>query len=277
MALGRRSHEQRRAERAGSGSRPPSWCSPSPPAWPPGVVASDLAAAWILAGTALAATLVLLAGAPSRGTGAPAWRLLGLGLGLWAGGLTAVAATFEDGVARGDAQRRRRARSWPACSSSGAALVIMALDRSLRDDWIARIDAVIVGRRRRRRPARVPLAASSAPPTSRPTAWPSGIAAGVLTSFLVGAAVRLAITGRVAPGLGALRDRGGARAGRRVDPPAHLPARAHRERPGSGRRRASASPPPSCWPPPPSTPRPPASPSASTAPPTSSPTPASPC
>src|SRR6187549_2197457 len=65
-----------------------------------GIVRSDLAAAWILAGTALLATLVLLAGAPSRGTGAPAWRLMGLGLGLWAGGLTAVAATFEDGVPR---------------------------------------------------------------------------------------------------------------------------------------------------------------------------------
>ena len=48
-----------------------------------GVVSSDLAAAWILAGTALFSTLALLAGAPSRGSGAPAWRLLGLGLGLW--------------------------------------------------------------------------------------------------------------------------------------------------------------------------------------------------
>ena len=158
-----------------------------------GVVASDLAAAWILAGTALFATLVLLAGAPPRGPVAPAWRLVGLGLGLWAAGLTAVAATFDDGVPR----ITPNVADGPQLAGLllvGAGLVIMALDRAMRDDWIARIDAVIVGVG-----AGVVLIAFL---------WPElraaglnadglavGIAAGVLSAFLVGAAVRLAITG----------------------------------------------------------------------------------
>ena len=158
-----------------------------------GLVASDLASAWILAGTALVATLVLLAGAPTRGPVAPAWRLVGLGLGLWAAGLTAVAATFDGGVP----QITPNVADGPQLAGLllvGAGLVIMALDRAMRDDWIARIDAVIVGVG-----SGVVLVAFL---------WPElraaglnadglavGIAAGVLAAFLVGAAVRLAITG----------------------------------------------------------------------------------
>jgi diguanylate cyclase (GGDEF)-like protein/PAS domain S-box-containing protein len=158
-----------------------------------GVVTSDLAAAWILAGTGLCATLILLAGAPSRGTGAPAWRLVGLGLALWSGGLTAVAATFEDGVAR-ETPNIADGPQLAGLLLVGAALVIMALDRSLRDDWIARIDAVIVGVG-----TGVVLVAFLWPELRaadlRGDGLAVGIAAGVLSSFLVGAAVRLAITG----------------------------------------------------------------------------------
>ena len=55
----------------------------------------------------------------------------------------------------------------------GSALVIMALDRSLRDDWIARIDAVIVGVGRRRRPRRLPVARAARRRPRRRRRWPS--------------------------------------------------------------------------------------------------------
>ncbi len=158
-----------------------------------GIVTSDLLSAWILAGTALLSTLVLLAGAPSRGAGAPAWRLVGLGLGLWAAGLTAVAATFEDGSPR-VVPNVADGPQLAGLLLVGCALVIMALDRSLRDDWIARIDAVIVGVG-----AGVVLVAFLWPELRAADltteAMAVGIATGVLAAFLVGAAVRLAITG----------------------------------------------------------------------------------
>ena len=159
-----------------------------------GVVSSDLASAWILAGAALFSSLVLLAGAPRAGGGASMWRLLGLGMGLWGGGLTTVAATYGGDMAQVPLPNLADGPRLVGLGLVGIAVILMALERALRDDWNARIDAAIVGIG-----AGVVLVAFL---------WPElrtadvagggvavGIAAGVLAAFLVGAAVRLAITG----------------------------------------------------------------------------------
>jgi diguanylate cyclase (GGDEF)-like protein/PAS domain S-box-containing protein len=157
-----------------------------------GVIGSDLAAAWILAGSGLFSALVLLAGSPPGAAGW--WRLLGLGMGLWAGGLTAVASTFEDGSARVSLPNVADGPELLGLGLIGLAGIFMALDRAVRADWIARVDAAIVGIG-----TGLVLAVFL---------WPElraadldgdvvalAIAAGALASFLVSAAVRLAITG----------------------------------------------------------------------------------
>jgi len=157
-----------------------------------GVIGSDLAAAWILAGSALFSALALLAGSPPGAAGW--WRLLGVGMGLWAGGLTAVATTFEGGSARVSLPNVADGPQLAGLGLIGLAGIFMALDRAVRNDWIARIDATIVGIG-----TGVALAAFLWPELQAADldadAVALGVAAGVLTAFLVAAAVRLAITG----------------------------------------------------------------------------------
>ena len=153
---------------------------------------------------------------PTRGPAAPAWRLVGLGLGLWA-------AASRPWPRRSTAASRRSRRtwptvpSWPGSSSSASALVIMALDRAMRDDWIARIDAVIVGVGCRRGPRRVPLARA---PGRRPQRGRAGRRhRGGGPGGLPRRRRRPAGHHRcVRPAVGPLRDRGRPRAGGGLDP-----------------------------------------------------------
>ncbi len=159
-----------------------------------GFVTSDLAAAWILAGTALCSSLVLVAGGPAGGGPGATWRLLGVGMGVWAGGHAAVAWTYEGDLASVPQPSAVDVPQLTGLLLIGTALVVMALARTLRDDWIARIDAAIVGIG-----AGVVLVAFLWPELRdadlEPNVVAVGIAVGVLAAFLVGATVRLAITG----------------------------------------------------------------------------------
>ncbi len=192
----------------GAGSGPSTGVAPARRQWiaaalvllsiPAGVAAgfleSDLAASWILAAAGLLSALVLLGGAPARGVSARPWRLLGLGVGVWAGGLAAVATTYEDGESTLSVPHVGQGPQLAGLALVAVAIGVMALQRAARHDWIARIDASIVGLG-----TGVGLAG---------LLWPDlrdagldggavaiGIGGGVLTGLLVGASVRLAITG----------------------------------------------------------------------------------
>ncbi len=159
-----------------------------------GLVRSDLTSAWILAGIGLLSSLFVLFGAPSGGRAASMWRLLGIGIGLWGVGRLAVAITHDTGSGRITGLDAADGPQLVGLAALGCAIGLMAVARSLRDDWIARIDAVIVGTG-----AGVVLVAFL---------WPElraadldlgveavSVVAGLLLAFLVGAAFRLAITG----------------------------------------------------------------------------------
>ena len=109
-----------------------------------GVIDSSEVAAWGLAGSALAAAVVLFAGSPTGGAAAPLWRLLALGVGLWGGALAAIASSYDEVTA----VPIPSAADVPLLGGLfiiGVAAVLMALARTWRDDNIARIDAAIVG------------------------------------------------------------------------------------------------------------------------------------
>ena len=158
-----------------------------------GIIQSDLAVAWLLAGSALLSSLLLLAAAPARGASARPWQLLGLGVGVWAGGLAAVASTYEEGATL-SVPNLSHGPQLTGLAVAGLAVAVMAVQRASRDDWIARIDASIVGIG-----AGVVLTALLWPALRDADlprdAMAVGIAGGVVAAFLVGASARLAITG----------------------------------------------------------------------------------
>jgi diguanylate cyclase (GGDEF)-like protein/PAS domain S-box-containing protein len=150
-------------------------------------------AAWALAGSALGAALVLLAGSPPRGSAAPLWRVLGVGVGLWGGALVALAARYDD-LSEVPIPSAADVPRLGGLLIIGVAIVLMAVARAFRNDNIARIDATIVGLG-----AGVVLAAFLWPELRDADLPRGGVALGILSgaiaAFLVGAAVRLAITG----------------------------------------------------------------------------------
>jgi diguanylate cyclase (GGDEF)-like protein/PAS domain S-box-containing protein len=159
-----------------------------------GAVTSDLASAWILAGSALFASFVLLVGGPRGGAAAPLWRFLGFGMLLWGGGLATVAVMYGDDLARVPQPSGADGAQLAGLLIIGTALILIALGRTLRDDWIARIDAAIVG--------------SGSAVVMIAFLWPElrdspldaegvamGIVAGAVSAFLFGAVTRFAITG----------------------------------------------------------------------------------
>jgi diguanylate cyclase (GGDEF)-like protein/PAS domain S-box-containing protein len=149
--------------------------------------------AWALAGSALGAALVLLAGSPKAGRTSPPWRVLGLGVGLWGGALVALASRYGD-LAGATVPNVVDVPRLGGLLLIGVAVVLMALARTFRDDGIARIDAAIVGIG-----VGVVLVAFVWPDLRDADlergAVPVAAAAGVMACCLVGAAVRLAITG----------------------------------------------------------------------------------
>ncbi len=158
-----------------------------------GVIDSSEVAAWGLAGSALAAAVVLFAGSPTGGAAAPLWRLLALGVGLWGGALAAIASSYDEVTA----VPIPSAADVPLLGGLfivGVAAVLMALARTWRDDNIARIDAAIVGIG-----VGVVLTAFLWPELREEDLPRGGLllaaASGVVACFLIAAAARLAITG----------------------------------------------------------------------------------
>ncbi len=157
-----------------------------------GLVESVSIAAWVQAGTAAGAALVVLAAAARHGRAAPAWTLLGFGLLIAAGGLLGGASSFGD-----EARPIPNITDGPrlvGLTIAAAGLLLMARSRSGRVDWIARIDATIVGGG-----VGVVLAVSLWPALVDADLRPEGTAVSVLALgvviLLVAAAVRLALTG----------------------------------------------------------------------------------
>jgi diguanylate cyclase (GGDEF)-like protein/PAS domain S-box-containing protein len=158
-----------------------------------GVLDDSGTAAWLLAGSALGAALILLAGSPAGGRAAQFWRFLGLGAGLWGGAAAALASTYGD-LGAAPVPSQADAPRLVGLLTLAVAIVLMAVARTYRHDNIARIDAAIVAIG-----FGVVLVAFLWPGLRDADldrgAVPVGIASGVLACLLVGAAVRLAITG----------------------------------------------------------------------------------
>jgi diguanylate cyclase (GGDEF)-like protein/PAS domain S-box-containing protein len=101
-------------------------------------------APWVRAGVALVAALVVLGGAPRRGTASGPWHLVGLGLVFWAGAAFAAASISVSEVS--DDLRFPSVPDVPR--TIGLALVatgVMALAarQARRIDWVARVDTAI--------------------------------------------------------------------------------------------------------------------------------------
>src|SRR5687767_13814817 len=145
-------------------------------------------ATWLLAGSALGAALILLAGSPAGGRAAQFWRLLGLGAGLWGGAAAALASTYGD-LAAAPVPSQADAPRLVGLLILAVAIVLMAVARTYRDDDIAHIDAAIVAIG-----FGVVLVAFLWPGLRDADlergAVPVGIASGVLACLVVGAAVR---------------------------------------------------------------------------------------
>ncbi|HEX4866511.1 MAG TPA: EAL domain-containing protein [Acidimicrobiales bacterium] len=107
------------------------------------VAPSDVSGRWLQAGLAVAAGLAVVVAAPRSGRAAVAWRTLGVGLTVWGAGLLAAVASYRDH----EAIPSPNPTDVPCLVGIGllaAALVLMAVARSERVDWIPRIDAFIV-------------------------------------------------------------------------------------------------------------------------------------
>lgn len=167
-------------------------------ALPVGVLAAELAdeeaGPWVLAGSAAASALVLLAASPGSGRSSSAWRLLGVGLVVWAGGLVAAASSWGTDPAAAPLPNITDAPILTGLALISGSLLVMAMARGSRTDWIARIDAVVVGAG-----TGVVLLSFLWPEVRDAGLEADGtavvLAAGVVTCLLVGAAARLAFTG----------------------------------------------------------------------------------
>jgi diguanylate cyclase (GGDEF)-like protein/PAS domain S-box-containing protein len=156
------------------------------------LIPADQAAARVAGVVTLLSCLVVFGGAPRAGRAASMWRLLGIGMGLWGVGLT-LAAVGVDGssgvtveLADGPQLAGLAAISW--------AIALMIGSRSIRHDWTARIDAVVVGTG----VGAVLVAFLWLDLRAADLPWgveAVSIAAAVLLAFLVGAAFRLGIAG----------------------------------------------------------------------------------
>ncbi|MGH9273933.1 MAG: hypothetical protein ACRDZU_04725, partial [Acidimicrobiales bacterium] len=110
-----------------------------------GLLDDQAVASWIRAAVVAACALVILGVAPRRGRSAPAWGLLGLGLLILAGGLLGAASSYGDDPELAPVPNITDAPRLAGLAIIGAAVLLMAFSRAGRVDWIARIDATIVG------------------------------------------------------------------------------------------------------------------------------------
>ena len=101
------------------------------------------ARAWLVGGVAMAAGTVVLVLGPGTGRPAPAWRLVGLGLSVWAVGLFAAAADAGDPLVASPSVADGPRLAGLVLLAAG--LVTMASVRLERTDWIGRVDALLAG------------------------------------------------------------------------------------------------------------------------------------
>ena len=156
--------------------------------------ATEDAGPWILAGSAAISALLLLVASPGRGRSSSAWRLLGMGLVVWAGGLVAAAISWGSDSAGAQLPNITDVPILTGLALISGSLLVMAMARASRTDWIARIDAVIVGAG-----VAVGLLAFLWPEVRDAGLESDGTAvavtAGAIICLLTGAASRLAFTG----------------------------------------------------------------------------------
>jgi len=109
-----------------------------------GLVPSRAVGSWIEAGVAVVAALVVLGAAPS-GRSSSLWRLLGLGLGIWAAGCVAGASSLDGDWADARIPNVTDGPRIVGLVVMGAAVALIAHTRGTRRSWIAHIDAQIAG------------------------------------------------------------------------------------------------------------------------------------
>ncbi len=102
-------------------------------------------AAWVQAAVAVGSALVVLAMAPHQGRAAPPWRLMGIGMLVWAAGVLGAAGAFAEGVSAAPLPNLTDGPRLVGLVVLGVGLLAMAVARAARADWLARIDATMVG------------------------------------------------------------------------------------------------------------------------------------
>jgi diguanylate cyclase (GGDEF)-like protein/PAS domain S-box-containing protein len=150
-----------------------------------------------LAATTTVAGLLLLIASPAAGRSAPAWHLLGLGVGTWAGALIALAAMGDGQPGLADLPDVTDLPALVSGALVAIAVGLMAQRRTARGDVIAHLDASLVGLG-----LTVALAALLWPHLRDQPLDRSGELVILLmvvgAGLLVGAATRLGITGAAA-------------------------------------------------------------------------------
>ncbi|MFZ6004452.1 MAG: putative bifunctional diguanylate cyclase/phosphodiesterase [Actinomycetota bacterium] len=100
---------------------------------------------WAQATTAVVAVVIVAGLSPRRGRSVASWRLLALGLGIWAAGFVAVAVVSGDELAGVEVPHISDVPRLAGLLVAGAAVLLMAQARGIRRNWIAHIDATVIG------------------------------------------------------------------------------------------------------------------------------------
>jgi diguanylate cyclase (GGDEF)-like protein/PAS domain S-box-containing protein len=110
-----------------------------------GLIDDESIGAWTNAAVTALAALLVLGAAPRHGRSAPAWGLLGLGLLLLAGGLLGAASSYGHDPELAPVPNLTDLPRLVGLTIIAGAFILMGFARAGQVDWIARIDAVIVG------------------------------------------------------------------------------------------------------------------------------------
>ena len=106
---------------------------------------SRTAGAWVQAAVCVAAALVVVRAAPAHSRSTALWRLLGLGLAIWAAGSALFAAAVEMHLGDGGGPHLSEIPRVVGLVVMSAALLLIAQARGTRRDWIAHLDALVAG------------------------------------------------------------------------------------------------------------------------------------
>ncbi len=110
-----------------------------------GLASSRPLGSWIQAAAAVLASVLVLGGAPTRSRSTAQWRLLGLGIGIWALGCISGAGSFDGEAGHLGSPHLADAPRIVGLVVVGAAVLLVAHGRSTRRSWIAHIDALVAG------------------------------------------------------------------------------------------------------------------------------------